>query len=228
MQPSDLARACRDVQALSFDCYGTIIDWDTGISGALSKLEALAGCDLDRLLVDREQLEYELLAADYLPYGEVLGESMRRAAGLQACKVGDQACLDFASSMGHWSAFEDSPAALASLAQRFRLALLSNVETATLEQSIAPLGIEFAQLITAEKVRSYKPDMVHFDTALERLNLDASQILHVAGSLYHDIRPALEAGWRVVWINRRGDPIPSDLDAAWVLPDLASLAERLA
>lgn len=220
--------ACAEVEALSFDCYGTIIDWDAGILGALRSVDELKGCDLERLLGDRERLEYEWLAAEYEPYGKILGGSMQRAASQQGREVSAGACATFVASMGSWPAFGDSPAALERLALRFRLALLSNVESATLKQSIAPLGVAFAQLVTAESVRSYKPAPAHFNAALECLGLQPSQMLHVAGSLYHDIRPALKAGWRVVWINRRGDPIPSDVDAAWVLPDLASLAELLA
>ena len=227
MTRPNLAQACADVQALSFDCYGTIIDWDAGIRGALGSIESLAGCDLERLLGQRERLEYALLATSYRPYGEVLGESMRQAAAEQGREVSSAEQREFASSMGRWPPFDDSAVALERLAGRFRLALLSNVETATLQQSIAGLSAPFAELVTAENVRSYKPAMAHFDTALQRLQLSSDQMLHVAGSLYHDIRPAREAGWRAVWINRRAEAIPRDLDPAWVFPDLQSLATAL-
>lgn len=227
MAHPNLAQACADVQALSFDCYGTIIDWDAGIRAALGSIEALEGCDPERLLEERERLEHALLAASYRPYGEVLGESMRQAAAEQGRELSPAAQREFVASMGRWPAFDDSAAALERLAGRFRLALLSNVETATLKQSIVGLNAPFAELVTAEGVRSYKPAMAHFERALQRLQLSSDQVLHVAGSLYHDIRPALGAGWRAVWINRRAEAIPRDLDPAWVFSDLESLAGAL-
>jgi len=215
------------IRALTFDCYGTIIDWDGGIRQALGQLPELASADLDRLLADRERLEYDLLNEAYRPYGEVLGASMQRAAALQGIQVSESSRAQFAASMGTWPAFPDSARALSHLATRFRLALLSNVETETLEQSIAPLGIQFEHLISAESVRSYKPGPAHFAAALERLALEPHEILHVAGSLYHDIRPAQAAGWPHAWINRRSDPIPEGIDPTRVFPDLQSLGASL-
>ncbi len=216
-----------EIRAITFDCYGTIIDWDAGIRQALGQLPELANADLDRLLADRERLEYDLLNEAYRPYGEVLGASMQRAAALQGVQVSEPSRAQFAASMGTWPAFPDSARALSRLATCFRLALLSNVETATLGQSIAPLGIQFEHLISAESVRSYKPAPAHFEAALKHLALEPHEILHVAGSLYHDIRPAQAAGWPHSWINRRDDPIPKGLNANRVFPDLQSLCAPL-
>ncbi len=212
------------VSALTFDCYGTIIDWDGGILAALAALPSLGGCDFERLVRERETEEYALLEGEFALYGNVLGESLRRAAALQGREPTADEVERFVQSMGGWPAFADSAGALATLGATFRLALLSNVENATLARSAQRLGIADALRITAEDVRSYKPARGHFDAALRALELPADAVLHVACSLYHDVRPARALGWRTVWINRRGDPVPDDLDAADVYPDLAAFA----
>ena len=215
------------IQALTFDCYGTLIDWDNGIRTGLEGLASLAGCDFDRLLADREREEYALLKPPFKLYGEVLAASLRAAARLQEREVSDDEAARFVAGMGDWPPFADARESLARLATRFRLAIVSNVETTTLERSIAQLGVAFQELVTAEQVRSYKPDRVHFDEALFRLDLPRERVLHVAGSLYHDIRPVHELGWSAVWINRRAEELDADLSGVASFKDLPSLAKSL-
>ena len=214
-------------RALTFDCYGTIIDWDGGIRSALEAVPSLAGCDFDRLVPDRERVEAELLDGGFRLYGEILFDSLHRTAALHGRETSDDEARAFVESMGTWPPFPDSDQALRRLASRYRLAILSNVETAVLERSLSNFDVPFDALVTAEKVRSYKPARVHFDEGLAALDLEPAAILHVAGSLYHDIRPAQALGWNTVWINRRGDSIPADLDPETVFPSLAALADAL-
>ena len=222
------------IDALTFDCYGTLIDWYGGIRGAVAEMPSLAGLDqraLERLLADRERSEAELEAESYLPYDEVLRQSMLAAAREQRREPSDAELDGFAASIARWPAHPDSPGALARLAGRYRLAILSNILTATLEQSVKLLGVEFEALVTAEELRSYKPATPHFTEGLRRLDLSSDRVLHVAASLYHDVRPARELGWRVVWVDRLGEGLPSDLtgDAGptAVVPDVAALADLL-
>jgi 2-haloacid dehalogenase len=221
------------IRALTFDCYGTIVDWDRGIGSALKEVRSLAGYDLARLVGEREQEEKELLEGSFRLYREILGQSMRRAAGRQGCVPTDTEVEGFVASMGRWPLFPDSADALERLATTFRLAILSNVETAVLGESVAPLvgrGIAFSEIVTAEAIRSYKPARHHWDVAQDRLGLPREAILHVAGSLHHDIRPARGLGWNTVWIDRRGERNSADLTGLAgldVLADLASLAEAL-
>lgn len=222
----------REITCLTFDCYGTIIDWDGGIRAAAAAVGSLEGCDLERFLRDREQADAELNEGDYLPYDEVLRQSLRRAAAAQGRSVTEEEAAGFAHSMGSWPPFADSVRALRWLGSRYRLAILSNVITSVLERSVAQLadsegGIQFDALVTAEQLESYKPARAHFDAGLARLEVESDRVLHVAGSLYHDIRPALGLGWRCAWVDRRGDGLPADIAPAFVVGSLGELVERL-
>ena len=123
--------------------------------------------------------------------------------------------------------FEETQDALAKLAERFQLVILSNVQTKVLEASVALIGAEFSELITAEQLRSYKPRTAHFEEAVARVG-SAERILHVAQSVYHDCRPAHGLGWATAWINREAEPLPEDFAPDLVQPDLSSLVQALA
>jgi 2-haloalkanoic acid dehalogenase type II len=221
-------RSASDFDALTFDCYGTLVDWLGGVRAAIAARPGLAGADLDRLVRDRDAIDRELVLAPYRPYGEILRESLRRAAELQGRRLGPGEADAFAASMPRWPPFEETPGVLRRLARRYRLAILSNVETATLSASVRALGAPIELCVTAEELRSYKPARAHFDEALQRLALPRERVLHVACSLFHDVRPAVALGWNAAWINREGEAVPRDLECVLVVPDLASLERALA
>jgi 2-haloalkanoic acid dehalogenase type II len=215
------------VRALTFDCYGTLIDWDGGIQHALEAVKGLAGCDLGRLRREREAAELELLAGPYRIYSGILGDSLKVAAVAQGRTLGYGEILGVVNSMSSWPPFPDSAKTLVRLAVRFVLAILTNAETKVLQTSAKRLGTLFVARITAEDIESYKPAAKHWEVAEKRLHLPRESILHVAASLVHDVRPARALGFPTVWINRRGEPVPEDVDPARVFPDLASLGEAL-
>lgn len=215
------------VRALTFDCYGTLVDWLGGVRDAVRASRSLAGVDLARLVVDRENEELELEAGPYRPYREVLAISLARAARKQEREPTEAELTAFADGMGAWKPFPETHDALVRLRERFRLAILSNVETATLRRTVELLDVPFDVLVTAEEVRSYKPAKAHFAEALERLQLAKNEVLHVAQSLRHDVRPALALGWSTAWVNRLGESPPMDLKPDIVTPDLTALCERL-
>lgn len=214
-------------RALTFDCYGTLIDWDKGIRTALREVKGLAGCDLERLLRDREEAEKELLAGPYRIYSGILGDSLKAAAARQDRNLAYGEILGFVNTMSRWPAFPDTGKILRRLTFQYVLALLSNVETKVLQASVKLIGAPFVALITAEDIQSYKPAPKHWETALKRLHMPKESVLHVAGSLYHDIRPAKALGFPTVWINRRNEPVPEDVDPTDVFPDLATLSSAL-
>jgi len=200
-----------EYQALSFDCYGTLIDWETGISAVLAPWAREQGLDLgdDELLAvyaDNEAaVERDTPAA---LYPDVLAMAFRRTGQKLGAAVSDSWARRLGDSVPDWPAFPDSPDALARLARHFELIILSNVHRAGFAGSNQRLQGNFAAVITAEDVGAYKPAENHFralDAALRRLGVDRRALLHVAQSLFHDHVPAKREGLRSVWINRRHD-----------------------
>jgi 2-haloacid dehalogenase len=203
----DLAR----FKALSFDCYGTLIDWEAGMAAVLRPWAEAVGLDLDdeRLLAaygDAEAaVERERPTA---PYPEVLATAFRRAGEALGRPVDDAWAARLGDSVPDWPAFPDSADALASLAGHYRLIVVSNVHRAGFAASNRRLRGRFAAVITAEDVGAYKPDLAHFHallTTLDDLGVARDELLHVAQSLFHDHVPAQRLGLRSVWINRRHD-----------------------
>lgn len=218
-------------RALSFDCYGTLIDWETGILGALRPVLARHGvvADDERLLGLYAAAETETEAGPYRRYREVLREVMKRlAAGLgYEPSAGEIDVL--ASSLPEWPPFPDTIASLRALSSRFRLAIASNIDDDLFAATRRRLGVDFDLVTTAEQVRSYKPGAAHFTKTLEGLGLERDALLHVAQSLFHDIAPAKSLGIAAVWVNRRagreggGATPPSGARPDLEVPDLASL-----
>jgi 2-haloalkanoic acid dehalogenase type II len=200
-----------EYDALSFDCYGTLIDWETGLLSVLTPWAREAGLDLtdEELLVayaDNEQrVESENPTAFY---PAVLAESFRRIGASLGVEVSDDWADKLGASVPSWPAFPDSPDALASLANDYKLIIVSNVHREGFAGSNVRLGVAFDRIITAEDVGAYKPAANHFnalDTALAELDVPRERLLHVAQSLRHDHAPAKRHGLASVWINRRHD-----------------------
>lgn len=196
-------------QALSFDCYGTLIDWETGILAVLSPWAREAGLEISDEELLRAYADQEAAVAASTPaplYPEVLAESFRRTGEALGHTVSDEQARRLGGSVPDWPAFPDSADALARLASRYRLIILSNVHRAGFAGSNRQLRGDFTAIITAEDVGGYKPAENHFralDAKLAELGIERSQLLHVAQSLFHDHVPAKREGLRSVWINRR-------------------------
>ena len=198
-----------DYAALTFDCYGTLIDWETGIYEALAPwlAKARVGLERDRVLEAFAQLESAQQAATpALRYPELLAEVHRGLALRFDIAPDAKAAEKFGASVGNWPAFADSAEALAYLKQHYRLVILSNVDRASFARSNARLGVTFDAICTAEDIGSYKPDPRNFDYLLRHLaerGMAKAQILHTAESLHHDHVPAGRIGLATCWIHRR-------------------------
>ena len=219
--------------ALTFDCYGTLIDWETGLlAGLRAALAAhrVEGTD-DELLEAYADAEATLENGPYLPYREILADGLRAIAARLGTTVTDGQAAAFGGSVADWPAFPDSAAALARLKTRFRLGVLTNCDDDLFAASNRRLGVGFDWIVTAQQVRSYKPDTRNFAALFERLAADGvrpERILHVAQSLFHDHAPAKRLGLTTVWIDRRhGRPGSGATPASEARPDatFASMAD---
>jgi 2-haloalkanoic acid dehalogenase type II len=224
-------------RALSFDCYGTLIDWETGIRHALQpwaagrRVEASADELLDRFGAHENVVETE---SPTLPYPRVLAESLRRIGADLGVEVDPAEAAEFGDSVGSWPAFADSAAALRRLHQRYRLIILSNVDRASFARSNRRLGVTFDLILTAEDIGSYKPNLANFDRLLAdvgSIGVERAELLHVAQSLYHDHGPAQRIGLPSVWIDRYGTPAGTGASPAtavhvdWRFSSLADFAD---
>ncbi len=212
------------IEVLTFDCYGTLIDWEAGILAGLRRVlegRAIAAGDED-LLERYARHEAAVEAGAYLPYREVLARSLRGVcAELGATPTADEEAA-FGGSVGDWPAFADSAEALARLARRFRLAVITNCDDDLFAASNRRLGVTFDWVVTAQQAGSYKPDPRNFELAFERIGLPRQRILHVAQSLFHDHVPAKRLGMTTAWIDRRrGRPGSGATPPAVAVPDLA-------
>jgi len=203
-------RPLSDFTTLTFDCYGTLIDWEAGILAELRPWADARRVPLsDDALLEVFGTTEASVEADHPThrYPQILEEVLRRLSSRFHVITGDEAVRDFGQSVGRWPAFPDSPAALAYLKQHYKLVILSNVDHASFAKSNARLGVEFDRIITAQDVGSYKPDLRNFrymiDDVSRTLGTAPHQILHTAQSIFHDVVPAKAVGLTTMWINRR-------------------------
>ena len=215
---------------LSFDCYGTLVDWETGISTAVAAALEPHG-------VFRTPAEILALFADAEPKAQTgqgyleYRRALRDVMALMGAELGigfsesELGCL--ADSLPNWPVFPDASDALRALQSRYKLAIISNVDDDLFAGSAEALGVEFDAVITSQQVRAYKPDLSGFDAALERMGCDKANWLHIGESLYHDIGPANRMGIASVWVNRPdrgGGTRHTDATPDLVVSDLAELA----
>lgn len=198
-----------DFSVLTFDCYGTLIDWETGIFRALSPWLERAGVDLERdqVLEAFAQTESAQQAATpAMRYADLLAEVHRGLAERFGIAPDLAAAKQFGASVKDWPAFPDSAEALAYLKRHYQLVILSNVDRASFAPSNAKLGVTFDAIYTAEDIGSYKPDPRNFSYLLSHLaerGIAKGKILHTAESLFHDHIPAKQVGLATCWIHRR-------------------------
>jgi 2-haloacid dehalogenase len=220
---------------LTFDCYGTLIDWERGIADALTPILAAHGVRLseDALLEQYAEIEAGLEHGPYLRYRELLGQIVVAFGDRHGFAPTEAEVTALPESVKDWPAFPDTAAALQALAGRYDLVILSNIDDDLFAGSLPRLGVSFRDVITAQQAGSYKPNPRHFHLAFERLGVGPERILHIAQSLFHDIAPAKALGLSTVWVNRRhgrngsGATPPASAAPDVEVPDMASVATLL-
>jgi len=221
-------------EVMTFDCYGTLIDWESGIASAMGKILTSHGAKIsdDEILELFAKLESRIEAGKFHNYKTVLAK-VAEGFGQELNFIPHRSEIEsFSRSVEDWPPFHDSVEALHSLQKRYSLAVISNVDDDLFAFSAKHLEADFDWVITAEAVKSYKPSLNNFYHAIEKIGIPKERILHVAQSLYHDIEPAEKVGLKTVWINRRHDKegfgatpeakARPDME----LPDLMSLASH--
>jgi 2-haloacid dehalogenase len=228
-------RSFDNIEVLTFDCYGTLIDWETGIFSALRPMFAAHKKSLpdSEILELYGDFESEAEAGPYQSYREVLSTVVRRYGQHLGFSPSEAEALSLADSVPSWLPWPDTVSALERLATRYRLAIISNIDDDIFARTQLLLKTPFFRVITAQQARCYKPGLEIFRLALNSQPVSPDRILHVGQSIYHDVRPAQSLGLATVWVNRpspranvgavrhaEGTP---DLE----VPDLKTLADKL-
>jgi len=218
-------------ECISFDCYGTLIDWEAGLLAALRPILERHGvvATREQILALYGELEPAEQRRAYRPYREILKGVVLGFGD----KFGFRAAMDelesLPNSVGSWQPFPDTVEALGRLKRRYKLAIISNIDDDLFAQTAKLLKTDFDQVITAQQAQSYKPSQNNFLLAHQRMGLAKEKWLHAAESLYHDIAPCNALGIASVWVNRRGGKIGATRDAKakphLEVPDLKTLAK---
>ena len=217
-----------DYRVLTFDCYGTLVDWGSGIVDYLRPVLMRHNIEAtDNFLLEFFAKSEPVVQSQGGRYADVLREVLRHLGERLAFTPPNAALDGFAESVGDWKPFPDTVEALTRLAERFDLAVISNVDNDLFARTSRQLGVPFTLVVTAEEVGAYKPDRAMFDAALAALGEEGG-VLHIAQSLFHDIAPASALGLDTVWI-RRGQNAAKVVDAqpTWSYATLGEFADTI-
>ena len=213
---------------LTFDCYGTLIDWEAGILAALrAAYPEAAAVEDEALLGEFHAAQNRLKTSDYRPYRQLVAETAAEVARSNGWDPSLERAAAVPASIPSWEPFPDTNPALSRLARAgVTFGILSNIDDDLLAGTLRHFDVEFALLATAQRIRSYKPASPHFERGREWAT-GFNRWLHVAQSLFHDVVPATSLGVPVLWVNRKGERRPEDADPVRIAPDLAAAAAWL-
>jgi 2-haloacid dehalogenase/putative hydrolase of the HAD superfamily len=217
-----------DCDIITFDCYGTLIDWETGIINAFQSEASHrdVSLDPDSIIAAYMSREPAVEAERYCSYREVLGETARRVGAALDLTIADDRTGFLAESLASWRPFQEANPALERLAQRFELGIVSNIDDDLLEETLRHFTVGFSLIVTAQQVKSYKPSLDHFNEALART--EGMRLLHAAQSHFHDVVPAKRLNVPVVWVNRKAEEIgEGGVRPTFEVRNLAELADLL-
>jgi 2-haloacid dehalogenase len=210
-------------EILTFDCYGTLINWEAGMLPVLRRILSAHGRNLDdaTLLELYGDFESRSEQGDYRSYRDVLASVVRQFGAELVFSPSAEEVRSLPDSLATWQPWADTVAALRRLKTRYRLAIISNVDDDLFTATRPQLGVEFDEVITAQQTQAYKPSLKLFELALKRIQIPAHRVLHVGQSIYHDVIPAQALGLATVWVNRPSSrPGVGAVKSAEAKPDL--------
>jgi 2-haloacid dehalogenase len=214
-------------KAITFDCYGTLIDWESAIQQFFSEsLDSKGYEDVDPLTLQAEweEIQFLYIQEQYRPYRQVLRDTLRMAFENYHIPTNDEECDKFANSMGYWKPFPDTREAILELQKLVKVVLITNTDDAIIAESERTIDVKFDEIITAEQAGAYKPSHKGFLLARERLGLDVSEIWHAGFGFKYDIVPAKKLGYTTVWVNRQGLGRPGRMKETFLVGDMRTLA----
>ena len=214
---------------ITFDCYGTLIDWESGMKNALRNLTKRRNIsfDIESLPERYIEIELEIEKEGYRKYKEVLGLGVRRLFEEKGIMLSSEEEKIFADSINTWPPFNETTEVLRKIKGKYKLAILSNIDEDLIKHSIKLIGVEFDGVITAEQLKSYKPSHGHWKRMMDVFKIPKENVLHVAASYVHDIVPAKELGFRVAWINRKNETPKGNIKPDYKFRDLRPLIRLL-
>ncbi len=213
-------------KAITFDCYGTLIDWESAIEQYFADRLALGnveGIDPRTLQTEWEEIQSRYIQEQYRPYRQVLHDTMKMALDTFHLPYDEKDVDAFADSMGHWKPFSDTKEAIIELQKYVRVVLITNTDNNIIAETERTIGVKFDDIITAEQAQAYKPSHKGFLLARERLGLPVSDIWHAGFGFKYDIVPATELGYTTVWVNRQGEARPVDVKETFLVGDMRTL-----
>jgi 2-haloacid dehalogenase len=214
-------------KAITFDCYGTLIDWESGIQHYFAQRLAahdIEGIDPHVLQQKWEELQFIAIQQGYRPYREILRETMRMTLDTSQIPYAEQDIDEFANAMGKWEPFPDTKQAILDLQRYTKVILITNSDDDIIAETERTIGVKFDDIITAQQAGAYKPSHKGFLLARERLGLPVSDIWHAGFGFKYDIVPATQLGYTTVWINRQGEARPADVRETFMVGDMRTLA----
>ena len=215
------------LKAITFDCYGTLVDWETGITNFLTEVlrEKGATASIPDVVRVREDIDFEMVQGPYRSYKEILRLSLKETLNRFQVAYNDQDGEKLIQSVPAWPVFRETRPALERLARKCRLAIISNIDKDIIEKTKANIGVAFAMTVTAQEAGAYKPTLSPFQLALKKLDSKAKNILHVSSGFRYDIPPARRLKFKTAWVNRKSEQAPLNERADYEFRNLTELAD---
>jgi 2-haloacid dehalogenase len=214
-------------KAITFDCYGTLIDWEGEIQQFFARrlaAKGVEGINTKALQAQWEEIQFQYIQQQYRPYRQVLGDTMKMVFDRFHLPYDETDVEAFAASMGQWKPFPDTRDAILELQRFVKVALITNTDDAIIAETERTIGVKFDDIITAEQAGAYKPSHKGFLLARERLGFAVQDIWHAGFGFKYDVVPASELGYTTVWVNRQGQARPMDVKETFLVGDMRTLA----